>query len=78
MNMEMGSVSKLNAVEKELYNKFAAKNPGWTEEDFLELREVALSKTSGKIQKFFEVNGVVMENKPDADDLRNIKDQNAA
>lgn len=72
--------SRLDAGEKLMYQKFAEKNPGMTEDDFYELRQLARSAHSTGAKKFYGVAGVLMEeeNIPKGDDMREITEDNKA
>lgn len=71
--MENFNGSLLSPLEQTMYQNFLAKNPGVTEADFKELRDLALHKTGG-VKKFFALQGIVMEEAPAAEELSEIKD----
>ncbi len=74
--MDEGYKPKItDKVERELYEKCHAKNNLITEKDWMELRRIALSAHTPGVKKFFEVAGVVMENKPDTDTINQLKDK---
>lgn len=64
--------SKLNPIEKEMYEKCISMNPGLTEDDWLELRESALSVKNPGAQKFFAIHGLYTNEKPDADTIEEL------
>jgi hypothetical protein len=68
--MEM-SKSKLNAVEASLYEKFKKNFPDATEDSFLEMRKNATARGTGE-KEFFAMHDVIMQEKPDADALREM------
>ena len=59
--------SKLTPEEMGLYKNFVTRNPGITEADFKELRTLALGSAPA-VQKFYEVNGILMKELPDRDE----------
>jgi len=67
--------SKLTPTEIGLYKQFVVKNPGITEEDFLELRKFAVG-ASPAVQEFYKVNNVLMQEKPDDDEKNQIEGRN--
>lgn len=79
MNMEMPG-SRLDAGEKLMYEKFALKNPGMTEDDFYELRQLARNAHSVGAKKFYGVAGVLMEeeNIPKGDEMKETREDNKA
>ena len=62
----------LSMEEQALYKKCLERNPGLTEQDFKELRNDAINTKSPRVQKFFEVNGVLMENKPSGEEIKEM------
>ena len=64
--------SKLNPAEKALYES-RAKGLGLTEDDFLELREIAKGAHSTGVKKFFSVGGVLMEEKLSPDEQGEVE-----
>ena len=65
-------ISKLSGGEKAMFLKFVEKNPGITEDDFIELRGLALSGRSSAVKNLLTVNGIVMEEKdlPSAEEVK--------
>lgn len=69
--MEGAPKSELTAAEEAMYEKFIT-NPehkGMTKGDFKEFRDLALSARSPRIREFFSGNGVIMEERPNAEDI---------
>jgi hypothetical protein len=56
-----------------MYTKFVAENPGMTEQDFKELRDLALKAKSVGTKTFFKINNLIMADQPDQDAQREIK-----
>ncbi|MEI6580937.1 MAG: hypothetical protein WCO07_02050 [bacterium] len=66
----------LTPNEEKMYQKCIAMNPGITVEDWLELRGYAQKTTSQAVKKLYEVNGILMEEVPDKEDLEQLKGKN--
>ena len=66
--------SNMSSGEKAMYARFAAKNPGITEEDFMELRKLALSAKTQGAKRFYEVGGVLMQSGelPKGDEMKEL------
>lgn len=68
----------MSSAEKELYNKFSERNPGMTESDFMELRAGALTARSMGAKKFYQAGGVLLEEVPKGDEMRELVEDNRA
>jgi hypothetical protein len=68
--MEGAPKSKLSGQELALFKNLQRTEPNLTEDDFIELRELALQKVSPGIKKFFSKHGVLMEEAPDPEEVR--------
>lgn len=73
--MEGAPKTILTAAERSMYQKFMQdpSHEGWSESDFKEFREFALSgHRSGGMKNFFALNGIVMEESelPSAEDIK--------
>jgi len=66
----------LNPQEEGLYQKCLTKNPGLSIEAFKELREKALSIKNPEAKKFYEVNGILMQEMPDEDAKKEMSPRN--
>ncbi len=76
MNLENMSQG-LTPVEEGLYQKCIDKNPGLTREDWKELKESYVGGNLGKykgVKRLFELNGLILENKPDAESKQEMLD----
>ena len=78
--MEGPMGSKLSPMEKSMYEKFVAKNPGMSEDDFLELRTMALKASSTGAKQFYSAGGVLMEESalPTGDEMKELREDNKA
>lgn len=76
--MENAQSSILNPTDQILYKKCVGKNGYISEGDFLELRGLARQAANPGVKQFFELSGIVMEQKPDAESLKQITDQSAS
>lgn len=75
--MEKEPSSILSSAERGMYQKFMEDpaHQGWTESDFKEFRDFALSdKRSSAAKNFFAVNGLVMEEAdlPKAEEIKDL------
>ncbi len=66
METNVQETIQMNKEEYALYEKCILKHPGLTPKDFMELRGYALKTSSAGTKKFFGVNGVIIESKEDA------------
>lgn len=76
--MEGGMGPKMSLTEQAMYDKFVEKNPGMTESDFLELRAGALSAHSMGAKKFYQAGGILMEEVPQGDAMKELTEDNKA
>lgn len=72
---ERAPSSILNEKERAMYERFMQdpSHSGWSEIDFKEFRDFALSRAnSSGMNNFFAVNGIIMEEKdlPDAEEIK--------
>lgn len=72
--MESFPQSKLPKELQPLYQKFASKFAGMSEDDFMEMRGDALGRASTTPKEFTEVNGQLMAEIPNPDEIEEIKD----
>jgi hypothetical protein len=63
----------LSPGEESMYQHFVQKNPGITRTDFQELRGYALKTHNPGVIKFYEMNGLVMQEKPNPDDIKEMR-----
>ena len=61
-----------NAIENALFAKAKEKNPSLTEEEFSAKREDALSRANAGDHKLVEGAGILMEELPKGDELKEL------
>ena len=76
MSMENVPMSELSPVDEAIYQKSLARNPDLTRADWKEIRSAALSSMNPGVKKFYEKNGILYEEMPDSDTIRENSGKN--
>lgn len=67
---------KLTPVEKELYEKCLLKYPDMTILGFKEIRQNAIKTKDPGVRTFYLINGILSEERPDRDTIKEWKGKN--
>ncbi len=71
--MERAPQNELNEKEMAMYNNFVISHPNTSPEAFAKMRKFALSQADAGLHDFFSVSGVIMEEMPTAEEMKESK-----